>query len=68
MFVDTVGSPDTYRSLLDSRLGGGIDITVEKKADAIYPVVSAASICAKVRTIQWEYGMDVTAIFLITNA
>ncbi|PSN50660.1 Ribonuclease H2 subunit A [Blattella germanica] len=36
VYVDTVGMPDKYQ------------ITVAKKADAIYPIVSAASICAKV--------------------
>lgn len=48
MFVDTVGLPETYQERLQQRFPG-IEVTVKAKADALYPVVSAASICAKVR-------------------
>jgi len=47
VFVDTVGDPDKYANKIRSRFPK-IKITVSKKADSLYPVVSASSICAKV--------------------
>ena len=47
MFVDTVGDPERYESKLSS-LFPSIEFAVRKKADSLFPVVSAASICAKV--------------------
>ncbi|XP_023601904.1 ribonuclease H2 subunit A isoform X2 [Myotis lucifugus] len=58
VFVDTVGMPETYQERLQQRFPG-IEVTVKAKADALYPVVSAASICAKVARDQavknWQF-------------
>lgn len=58
VYVDTVGDPDRYRDRL-SRAFPGVKFTVCPKADALYPVVSAASIVAKVtrdRALEAERG------------
>ena len=49
VYIDTVGDPETYKSRLISGLGPSFGrFTIEKKADATYKVVGAASIIAKV--------------------
>lgn len=65
IFVDTVGKPEKYQDYLKS-IFPSYNITVAKKADSTYPIVSAASICAKVSRDHalnvWNFqeGLDVS--------
>ena len=47
IYIDTIGSPQVYQKKLE-RFFPTTSITVAKKADSLYPCVSAASVCAKV--------------------
>lgn len=47
IYVDTIGDPKKYQAKL-LEIFPNISIVVTSKADALYPIVSAASICAKV--------------------
>ncbi|CAH0001650.1 unnamed protein product [Clonostachys byssicola] len=47
IYVDTIGQPEAYQVRLQ-RLFPTARVTVAKKADSLYPCVSAASVCAKV--------------------
>ena len=47
IYIDTIGMPEAYQKKLE-RIFPTTMITVAKKADSLYPCVSAASVCAKV--------------------
>lgn len=61
LYIDTVGPPDSYRRKLELRFPMIGDIRVEKKADDKFPIVSGASVCAKVSRDQWVESLGIAA-------
>lgn len=62
VYVDTVGDPEKYRIKLSEKFPN-VKFVVAKKADSLYPVVSGASIVAKVtrdRALR-EWALEETA-------
>lgn len=59
IYVDAVGSCESYQRKLERVFGNHAKITVKPKVDALYKVVGAASICAKVSrdriTASWKF-------------
>lgn len=47
IYIDTIGKPEIYQKKLE-KIFPTVNITVAKKADSLYPCVSAASVAAKV--------------------
>ncbi|KAJ1516270.1 Ribonuclease H2 subunit A [Coelomomyces lativittatus] len=68
IFVDTVGPAISYEKKLRAEFPKVSNITVAAKADALYPVVSAASIIAKVTRDElldsWEFSETMKPIYL----
>jgi ribonuclease H2 subunit A len=62
IYIDTVGPPQQYQDKLE-KLFPRIKIKVAKKADSLYPIVSAASIVAKTKRDQilkyWKFDESV---------
>lgn len=52
--MDTVGDVSMYQKKLEESFPS-VKVTVAKKADSLYSIVSAASICAKVSVITFMY-------------
>ncbi|KAL0223215.1 hypothetical protein P9112_002605, partial [Eukaryota sp. TZLM1-RC] len=62
IYVDTLGKPSFYKKFLTSEFPN-INFTVASKADSLYPIVSAASIVAKVKRdllLKQDVGCDLS--------
>ena len=60
VYVDTVGPPEKYKEILERKLNNkNIEVKVEKKADATFECVSAASIVAKVTRDQIIENLEI---------
>ncbi len=64
VYIDTVGKEDKYQKVFEAKYGHlGIKFQVKSKADSLFPVVSSASIAAKVTRDylleNWDYEEDV---------
>jgi ribonuclease H2 subunit A len=60
IYIDTIGKPEAYQKKLE-QIFPAKQITVAKKADSLYPCVSAASVCAKVtRDVALEVSYNTT--------
>jgi ribonuclease H2 subunit A len=60
LYVDTIGQPEAYQRKL-ARIFPTLKVVVAKKADLLYPVVSASSITAKVGR---DAGLEVMAEYV----
>jgi ribonuclease H2 subunit A len=63
VFIDTIGNPEAYQRRLE-KIFPSQRITVAKKADSLYPCVSAASVCAKVTR---DAALEVNAEHLVSG-
>lgn len=61
LYIDTVGPPESYQRKLQARFPSIGCIKVEKKADDKFPIVSGASVCAKVSRDQWVESLGFNA-------
>lgn len=61
VYVDTVGDAQKYQNKL-SEIFPGVKFVVAKKADSLYPVVSGASIVAKVSIVVFIFFIDLMKV------